>query len=331
MDFHLPSPWIIAGGWLIGFLIGMTGVGAGSLTTPMLISGFGLPPAVAVGTDLLFASITKATAAWRHQRLANIDWTILRWLAAGSLPGAAALLAWLYIVHPETEPLARTIRTALGYSLFVSAAANALYPWLARHDVLAAFDLRNTGYGRIATIALGAVLGSLVTLTSVGAGAIGVVVLTILYPALLARRLIGTDIVHAIPLTLLAGIGHLHGVGGFHGTGVLAGRLDPRHRHRLSRHRHRPRLVAAACPCGRPRLRRRTPTEAMRRATARCWLESVAVIPSAFAESRMQAVVARVMERWTRPRCTLHLSPRTLRACCFHPEIRCRTRRIIDW
>src|SRR6185436_5456654 len=65
MDLHLPSPWIVAVGWLIGFLIGMTGVGAGSLTTPMLISGFGLPPVVAVGTDLLFASITKATAAWR--------------------------------------------------------------------------------------------------------------------------------------------------------------------------------------------------------------------------------------------------------------------------
>ena len=209
MDFHLPSPWIIAGGWLIGFLIGMTGVGAGSLTTPMLISGFGLPPVVAVGTDLLFASITKATAAWRHQRLANIDWTILRWLAAGSLPGAAAVLVWLYGVRPETEALAQVIRTTLGYALFVSAAANALYPWLARHDVLAAFDLRNTGYGRIATIVLGVALGSLVALTSVGAGAIGVVVLTLLYPALLARRLIGTDIVHAIPLTLLAGLGHL--------------------------------------------------------------------------------------------------------------------------
>jgi len=133
----------------------------------------------------------------------------LRWLAAGSLPGAAAVLAWLYIVRPETEALAQTIRKALGYALFVSAAANALYPWLARHDVVAALDLRNTGYGRIATIVLGTALGPLVALTSVGAGAIGVVVLTLLYPALLARQLIGTDIVHAIPLTLLAGLGHL--------------------------------------------------------------------------------------------------------------------------
>jgi len=204
-----PSFWVVACGWLIGFLIGMTGVGAGSLTTPMLIFGFGLPPPVAVGTDLLFASITKATAAWRHQKLANIDWVILRWLATGSLPGAAALLAWLYVAHPETETLGRAIRVVLGYALLASAAANALYPWLADHDLLAAFDLRKTGLGRFATIVLGAVLGSLVALTSVGAGAIGVVFLMILHPALRARQLVGTDIVHAIPLTLLAGLGHL--------------------------------------------------------------------------------------------------------------------------
>jgi uncharacterized membrane protein YfcA len=197
---------------MIGFLIGMTGVGAGSLTTPLLITGFGLPPAVAVGTDLLFASITKVSGAWRHQRLGNIDWNILRRLAAGSLPGAAAVLAWLYIVSPEAEVLARIIRRALGYALLASALANALQPWLARHDVLTAIDLRHTGHGKAATIAVGAMLGFMVALTSVGAGAIGVVVLTILYPSLLARRLIATDIVHAVPLTFLAGMGHL-GIG----------------------------------------------------------------------------------------------------------------------
>jgi uncharacterized membrane protein YfcA len=209
MDTYLASPWLVVGGWLIGFLIGMTGVGAGSLTTPMLITGFGLVPAVAVGTDLLFASITKATAAWRHQRLANIDWTILFALAGGSLPGAAGVLVWLYVAHPETQALTRTMCVALAYALFASGAANVLYPWLIRHDVLATLHLRNTGHGRIATIVLGAGLGGLVTLTSVGAGALGVVVLTILYPMLQARRLIGTDIVHAIPLTFLAGLGHL--------------------------------------------------------------------------------------------------------------------------
>jgi uncharacterized protein len=209
MDTYLAAPWLVVGGWLIGFLIGMTGVGGGSLTTPMLIAGFGVQPAVAVGTDLLFACLTKATAAWRHQRLANIDWTILRALAGGSLPGAVVVLIWLYVAHPDTQALATTIRVALAYALFASGAANALYPWLARHDVLADLHLRNSGRGGVATIVLGAGLGCLVALTSVGAGAIGVVVLTILYPVLQARRLIGTDIVHAIPLTLLAGLGHL--------------------------------------------------------------------------------------------------------------------------
>jgi uncharacterized protein len=209
MDGVSVNAWIIAGGCLIGFLIGMTGVGAGSLTTPMLITGFGLPPAVAVGTDLLFASITKASAAWRHQRLANIDWRILRLLGSGSLPGAAAVLAWLYVAKPNTEWLAHAIRTALAYALFVSALANTIYPWLTRHDILNAFDMRNTGHGKAATIALGFILGVLVALTSVGAGAIGVIVLMILYPTLVARRLIGTDIVHAIPLTFIAGVGHL--------------------------------------------------------------------------------------------------------------------------
>src|SRR5262249_21193294 len=126
-----------------------------------------------------------------------------------SLPGAVAVLIWLYIAHPDTQALAAAIRAVLAYALFASGAANALYPWLARHDVLADLHLRNSGHGGPATIGRGAGLGCLVALTSVGAGAIGVVVLTILYPMLQARRLIGTDIVHAIPLTLLSGLGHL--------------------------------------------------------------------------------------------------------------------------
>src|SRR5215467_2176501 len=202
---YWPSFWVVACGWLIGFLVGMTGVGAGSLTTPMLIFGFGLQPVVAVGTDLLFACLTKATAAWRHQRLANIDWRILQWLASGSLPGAVAVLAGLYIFKPETEVLARAIRTMLAYSLIASAGANILYAWLAGRHVALGSGWMRSNPRKPATIALGALLGSLVALTSVGAGAIGAVILMLLYPSLVARRLIGTDIVHAIPLTFLAG------------------------------------------------------------------------------------------------------------------------------
>lgn len=211
MDFAAAEYWLLLaiGGGLIGFLVGLTGVGAGSLTTPMLISGFGLPPALAVGTDLLFACITKSSGAWRHQRLGNVNWTILLALACGSLPAAAAVFGWLIYTKPDTVMLATLIRRGLGIALLVSATAIVAYPFIAgeRQATLAhdAPPPRRT----IATICLGILLGSVVALTSIGAGAIGVVALVALYPALSTRRLIGTDILHAIPLTLLAGIGHL--------------------------------------------------------------------------------------------------------------------------
>lgn len=200
---------IVGGGFLIGFLVGLTGVGAGALTTPLLITGVGLPPAIAVGTDLLFASLTKASAAWRHHRLGNVDWRILRWLAAGSLPGAALMLAWLTFAHPDTRLLALMIRKWLAITLFASAVAIALYPWLMRRRAERTAAVAETEPQRkFATLAFGIVLGMLVTLTSVGAGSIGVTVLTALYPGLIMRRLVGTDIVHAIPLTMLSGLGH---------------------------------------------------------------------------------------------------------------------------
>jgi hypothetical protein len=200
---------IVGGGFVIGFLIGITGVGAGSLTTPLLISGVGVPPAIAVGTDLLFASITKGSAAWRHHSLNNVDWRILGWLALGSLPGAAAMLAWLYFWHPDTHALAGQIRQILAVTLVVSAVAIVLYPVLMRrHPAVLARTDEAAPARKLPTFLFGIVLGALVTLTSVGAGAIGVAVLTGLYPALLARRIVGTDIVHAVPLTLLSGLGH---------------------------------------------------------------------------------------------------------------------------
>lgn len=213
MAFAPAETWqlIIGGGFVIGFLVGLTGVGAGALTTPLLISGVGMPPAVAVGTDLLFASLTKASAAWRHHRLGNVDWRILRWLAAGSLPGAALMLAWLTFAHPDTRLLAMLIRKGLAITLFVSAIAIAVYPWVMSHRTEWSGQSGDpTMRRRIATMLFGGVLGVLVTLTSVGAGSIGVTVLTALYPSLIMRRLVGTDIVHAIPLTMLSGLGHAH-------------------------------------------------------------------------------------------------------------------------
>ena len=202
-------PLLLAGGFVVGLLVGLTGVGAGSLTTPMLITGFGVPPAIAVGTDLLFASITKASAAWRHEPLGNVDWSILRPLMAGSIPGALAVLAWLHVGKPDTEMLAKMIRSGLTLALLVSAAAIVFYPWIASHRIEIAPSHESGGKRTRSTIGLGAILGCLVALTSVGAGAIGVVALISLYPALIIRRVVGTDIVHAIPLTLVSGMGPL--------------------------------------------------------------------------------------------------------------------------
>lgn len=200
---------IVGGGFVIGFLIGITGVGAGSLTTPLLISGVGVPPAVAVGTDLLFAAITKMSAAWRHQTLGNVDWPILCWLAVGSLPGAGAVLLWLYIAQPDTALLAFYVRKTLAITLIVSAIAILLHPILRRRSAAANGNgAASTPARRLPTALFGIILGAAVALTSVGAGAIGVAVLTGLYPFMMARRVVGTDIVHAVPLTLVSGLGH---------------------------------------------------------------------------------------------------------------------------
>jgi uncharacterized protein len=207
MDMLLSNPWvvIVGGGFVIGFLIGITGVGAGSLTTPLLITGVGIPPATAVGTDLLFAAITKASAAWRHHSLGNVDWSILRWLAAGSLPGAAMVLGWMYFAEPDVDALSKWIKWILGLALVISAVAIAIHAFL-RHGTEPTSE--PIPVRRLPTFAYGITVGGLVALTSVGAGAIGVAVLAGLYPLLLARRVVGTDIVHAVPLTLLAGAGH---------------------------------------------------------------------------------------------------------------------------
>lgn len=202
-------PMIIAGGFVVGFLVGMTGVGAGSLMTPFLITQVGISPALAVGTDLLFASLTKASAALPHHNFGNVNWKIVRWLAAGSIPGSIAMLAALGYFQPDTAFLARLIKQALVVALVLSSSAIIIYPFITKNGSVEKQDVDNAPIHPVATLLLGLILGSLVTLTSVGAGAIGVVVLTLLYPTLVTRRLIGTDIVHAVPLTLVSGLGHL--------------------------------------------------------------------------------------------------------------------------
>jgi uncharacterized protein len=208
VDLQTFWPMVISGGFIVGFLVGLTGVGAGSLMTPFLITKIGISPTLAVGTDLLFASITKGSAAWPHHNFGNVNWRLVAWLAAGSVPGSLAMLVVLRLLDPDTERLAAFIKHALIGALVISSLAILLYPIITRRGAQVV-EPTDVPVRRLPTLLLGLGLGSVVTLTSVGAGAIGVVILTLLYPTLRTRRLIGTDIVHAVPLTLISGLGHM--------------------------------------------------------------------------------------------------------------------------
>ncbi|BCJ07946.1 MULTISPECIES: sulfite exporter TauE/SafE family protein [Pseudomonas] len=196
-------------GLVVGFIVGMTGVGGGSLMTPILL-WFGINPATAVGTDLLYAAITKASGVWVHGRNKNIDWKITGWLSLGSVPAAALTLWFLSTLHADTSALNAIIKQGLAVVLILTALA------ILFKSRLQAFASKHAGDHyhlsdrtlNILTVITGVVLGVMVTLTSIGAGALGTVALFLLYPFLVTRRLVGTEIAHAVPLTLVAGLGH---------------------------------------------------------------------------------------------------------------------------
>ena len=198
-------------GFFVGVLVGFTGVGGGALMTPLLVFLFGVAPQTAIGTDLLFACITKIFGAWIHGKRGTIDWIVLRRLSMGSLPAAAAMLVLLHY-FPADRDLRSFLLSALGVALAITSIAMLFQRRL--HAL--GQKLRSSEPDRFKraqpglTVLAGAILGVLVTLTSVGAGALGVVMLVYLYPyRLTPTKLVGTDIAHAIPLTLIAGVGHL--------------------------------------------------------------------------------------------------------------------------
>ncbi len=196
-------------GFIVGTIVGLTGVGGGSLMTPLLILAFGVAPATAVGTDLIYASLTKTAGALVHARRGNVDWRTTRWLAAGSVPAAAATLWVLHALAANPKTLATLLTTVLGFALFATAAALLLRRRLSRAVAAAPGATGERAPPRVtATVALGVVLGILVTLSSVGAGALGTVALLMLFPREATARIVGTDITHAVPLTLVAGVGH---------------------------------------------------------------------------------------------------------------------------
>jgi uncharacterized protein len=203
MEWLYPLP-----GFVVGAMVGLTGMGGGSLMTPVLILLFGVNPFTAVGTDLLYAAVTKTAGTAIHSRRGNVDWRVASLLAGGSIP-ATVLTIWILSLMPRQDPRAAGIISILaGVALIVASAAILFRQRIRSHALAHADDPARTRYAAPITIALGALLGVLVPVSSVGAGALGVAVLFSLYPRLPAARIVGSDLAHAVPLTLVAGLGH---------------------------------------------------------------------------------------------------------------------------
>ncbi|MBI3678359.1 MAG: sulfite exporter TauE/SafE family protein [Proteobacteria bacterium] len=205
--FQNIEPLYVLCGVLVGGIVGMTGVGGGSLMTPILILLFGINPTVAVGTDLLYASITKSGGALVHGFHRNIEWRVVGLLAMGSVPATALTVLALYLLQINSDATRHLITNVLGFALLFTAFSLLFRKPLMRWYAQRMPDL-NPWLVRHMTIIVGATLGVLVSLSSVGAGAVGVTALVMLYPKMEARRIVGSDIAHAVPLTLVAGLGH---------------------------------------------------------------------------------------------------------------------------
>jgi len=205
--WHYIQPAYTASGFLIGGLVGMTGVGGGALMTPLLILLFGISPATAVGTDLLYASFTKAGGTFVHGYNRTINWRVVGRLALGSVPATALTLLALYLLRIESGGTRGLITNVLGVALLCTSLALIFRAPLMRFYHRQVGEM-NPKLVRSLTIATGAILGVLVSISSVGAGAIGVTALILLYPKMPSREIVGSDIAHAVPLTLVAGMGH---------------------------------------------------------------------------------------------------------------------------
>ena len=204
----------IAAGALVGLVIGLTGVGGGSLMTPILVLGFGISPAIAVGTDLLYAALTKCSGIYFHHKNRTVDWKIVLLLGTGSIPSSIITISLLEHLKSTGFNYDDIIILTLGVMLiltsFIILIKNRLISFIhANHaDSHLVNFVRN--YRPQITILCGCLLGCVVTLSSVGAGAIGSAILFLLYPRKSSISIVGTDIAHAVPLTAIAGLGHLH-------------------------------------------------------------------------------------------------------------------------
>jgi uncharacterized membrane protein YfcA len=223
---HLIDPLYAISGFGVGFLVGMTGVGGGSLMTPLLILLFGIHPATAVGTDLLYAAATKTGGSLVHGWARSIHWPVVARLACGSLPASILTLTVLWQLNLNGEVARSLINLVLCGALFLTALALVFRRAIMdryRHR----FDRLSPAATARITVLVGVFLGVIVSISSVGAGAVGVMALLLLYPQLPMARIVGTDIAHAVPLTLVAGTGHwIMGAVDWHLMGsLLAGSL----------------------------------------------------------------------------------------------------------
>ncbi|TXI96029.1 MAG: sulfite exporter TauE/SafE family protein [Burkholderiaceae bacterium] len=198
----------IISGFAVGTLVGLTGVGGGSLMTPLLTLLFGVSPSVAVGTDLAFASITKSAGTLTHRLRGTVEWHVVRLLCYGALPAALLSTLGLKYFGALDKEIGQIIRYSIAGSVFLTVIAilyrSKLVAWINAHPER---QLQGTRLAA-ATITAGAILGVLVTISSIGAGAIGATILVLLYPKMPAAHVAGTDIAYAVPLTAIAAIGH---------------------------------------------------------------------------------------------------------------------------
>jgi uncharacterized membrane protein YfcA len=198
----------ILAGFAVGLLVGMTGVGGGSLMTPLLTLLFGVTPSVAVGTDLAFASLTKSAGTVTHRSRGNVQWAIVGRLCMGALPAALLATLALQYLGPLNAAIAQVIRYSIAVSVLLTVIAilfrAKMLAWVSRKPGRQLQGRALAG----ATIASGAILGALVTVSSIGAGAIGATLLVMLYPKMTPAEVAGTDIAYAVPLTAIAAAGH---------------------------------------------------------------------------------------------------------------------------
>lgn len=200
--------YILAGA-SVGFAVGLTGVGGGSLMTPLLLM-FGFPTHIAIGTDLVYAAVTKAGGVVSHSRQSTVDWKLAGTLASGSIPASILTIFVLKTYFPDSSSYQHVLVSTLGVMLILTSGVLLFKKRLQRVNQ---GDRRPNPfiehYRTPITVLMGVMLGICVTLSSVGAGAFGAAILLVLYPALSSIKIIGTDIAHAVPLTLIAGLGHM--------------------------------------------------------------------------------------------------------------------------